>query len=486
MQRRRILEASGLAFLSSVAGCVSLGGGSGGDDENLKTVTQGQPVALDGEPVSTTETTTTEQQTQNGTTDKEPPKVSWSEERLQGNRYRVTATFKFSDATTVEVVTIDEDSIATISGKSGETVENTLVGPDTEYGPLTPARGLVVRHQDFPISDYIIGSQEDPASFEHLHGVSGRTWPEEGVLQSDVEQKSYSYKFRGESYTAEIPINKTYYEYYKNRRRVDPYGAYVSDRLDQVQLNKIADLIQGLGKSRGLSDREEVEHAIHFVQHLKYADDKVTTGYNEYPKYPLETLYEKKGDCEDTAILVVSILRAMGHDAVLLIMPGHMAAGVAGVDSLSGTSFERNGRQYYYLETTARGWEVGHIPDDYNPKNIRILPAESHPVLVYDYQIETIAGLQPPTVMGGVMNVGDAAAEDVEMRLVFTTEDETVAQKKVDVGTIKPEKMNSYEATLRPSATEPVRLNTAVFIGQKPHDTSTTGMIKPSREPFSG
>jgi hypothetical protein len=57
----------------------------------------------------------------------------------------------------------------------------------------------------------------------------------------------------------------------------------------------------------------------------------------EYPKYPLETLVEKKGDCEDQSILAAALLAAMGYEVALLILPIHVALGVAGFDSRPGS-----------------------------------------------------------------------------------------------------------------------------------------------------
>jgi hypothetical protein len=75
---------------------------------------------------------------------------------------------------------------------------------------------------------------------------------------------------------------------------------------------------------------------------LEYTSDLVTEGYDEYPRYPIETLVDKGGDCEDTAILAASIIRGMGYGVVLLVFPktadspGHCAVGVAGEAGMPG------------------------------------------------------------------------------------------------------------------------------------------------------
>ena len=105
--------------------------------------------------------------------------------------------------------------------------------------------------------------------------------------------------------------------------------------------------------------------AASFVQNLKYETER-----EEYPNYPVETLVDKGGDCEDTAILTAALLQAMGYDAVLIRFSppkegdaGHMAVGVAVTGVSGGRSYSYDGQTYYYLETTS-SWPVGEIPPD--------------------------------------------------------------------------------------------------------------------------
>jgi len=93
----------------------------------------------------------------------------------------------------------------------------------------------------------------------------------------------------------------------------------------------------------------------------------------------------QKGDCEDHAILFASIVKAMGFDVALfkLSMDGmsqHIAAGV-NVKGASGTSFEFEGKAYYYCETTSdvgdsylNSWNVGSMTWGYNLWDIVLVP----------------------------------------------------------------------------------------------------------------
>ena len=101
-------------------------------------------------------------------------------------------------------------------------------------------------------------------------------------------------------------------------------------------------------------------------------------GENEYPKYPIEMLWQGSGDCEDAAFLYISIIEAMGFDAMLMIglvkqssdedwgghawavvhVPGHSGDGWYGYGSKSGMIF-------YFVETT--GWYDGSSGVGVNP-----------------------------------------------------------------------------------------------------------------------
>ena len=112
--------------------------------------------------------------------------------------------------------------------------------------------------------------------------------------------------------------------------------------------------------------------AVRFIQSLPYVEDAVI-GYDDYPKYPIETFVERNGDCEDTSYLAAAIINAMGIDTALLLLPGHMAVGVWGSSDWSGTYYVKNGRRYYYYETTGSGWWFGEVPDEFKGMDATVI-----------------------------------------------------------------------------------------------------------------
>lgn len=64
------------------------------------------------------------------------------------------------------------------------------------------------------------------------------------------------------------------------------------------------------------SGRDEEETAVNclkwVINHIRYVEDKKTSGIAEFWYFPHETLQLRKGDCEDGAFLLYAIMRASG------------------------------------------------------------------------------------------------------------------------------------------------------------------------------
>ena len=149
----------------------------------------------------------------------------------------------------------------------------------------------------------------------------------------------------------------------KPRPRTNDYSVYVTYSLDDAPLNFLASSLSAEAEKMGFTDEQEVELALSFVQSIPYSTDIESTGLQEYPRYPIETLVEDTGDCEDHAILLGELLRSLHYDAILLEYPGeHMAVGVAEVGNMYGSYYNYNGKKYFYAETTATGFKVGNVP----------------------------------------------------------------------------------------------------------------------------
>lgn len=127
---------------------------------------------------------------------------------------------------------------------------------------------------------------------------------------------------------------------------------------------------------------QKINSALTFVQSLPYSKDRVSKGVMEYVRYPVETLVDGKGDCEDKAVLLGALLYELGVDFILLLPPDHMALGVACDGIEADRYFLFNGKAYYYLETTNVRWKIGQIPNEYNRAKFEVYPPDTSTTLI--------------------------------------------------------------------------------------------------------
>lgn len=179
----------------------------------------------------------------------------------------------------------------------------------------------------------------------------------------------YDWKYGGESYTYELRIDYEDYLHYRNMTpvsdRIQDINGHVRDRqFVTYQDEYVVRIAEDFGRmTEGMSDYDRAGFILAFTQYIEYQSDEVFMGTEEYWKYPVETLFDNGGDCEDTSILYCAIAEAMGYDTSLLLFPGHMAAGID-LDNGKGTYFSYGQHRYFYCETTSVGFSVGDKPRD--------------------------------------------------------------------------------------------------------------------------
>jgi hypothetical protein len=126
-------------------------------------------------------------------------------------------------------------------------------------------------------------------------------------------------------------------------------------------------IFKELAEENGLDRWDTARLAVRFVQSLAYENE-----VGEYPKFPDETLFDSAGDCEDTSILLAKLLSKLGFYTVLVEFDNHMGVGVAVTDMNDGYYYKHDGRNYYYIETSDWGWEIGRMPDDLKGETVDI------------------------------------------------------------------------------------------------------------------
>ena len=454
MQRRNFLRiTSGIALTGSLAGCSVLQGSS------------------------ETETPTDSNVGQNP-----DPSITWSEERLGGMDYRLAVTVQLNGAETVEIRKGVENTLLTVS-KSGT---HTVASPDSENGPAEMGRtyyAYVPRDRvDRLIGSHFVGKGDEISIPYFLNGVGGSTDPsldDTGFIERTYQQDTEI----GET-KLNLVIPEVLSKYYENRYHTRNYGAYVSDKYDDQYIDSLVRNFERYGERNGLSDIEIINRMMIFTQNLEYTKDRVSSGFDEYPKYPTETLVEKGGDCEDTCILLASMLEQFGYGTVLLAYydAGHMALGLAGEKGIPGTYVEYRGRRYYYVETTAPGWNVGEAPNDIQSEDPEVIEIDSHPVLVFSYVVN-VGGAGETTVEGSIKNVGDAPARDAQLKIEFQDRSkQTIEQGTSSRKLIQPDSEKNVELAVNPPDDTAMRAKATVLLGGSLHDSTTSGY----QEPFEG
>jgi len=178
---------------------------------------------------------------------------------------------------------------------------------------------------------------------------------------------------RGSSsrFSVSLSINQLRYNQYRRRQReLNPYlfDTYVTLSTPEVKI--LAAKLHNLGRALGYGPYQQFCLTLAFVQQaIRYTEDlsPLTNQIIEYPKYPLETLMEQCGDCEDQAILLAALLKLMGYAVALLVFPTHVALGIASFDHVRGTYVidPMSGMHYLYTETTASQWLPGEVPAEF-------------------------------------------------------------------------------------------------------------------------
>lgn len=185
----------------------------------------------------------------------------------------------------------------------------------------------------------------------------------------DEYLRKFSWEFEGRHYEIELPIRKALYDDWRAQERVLDHGKwaaeYVAGGIDQA-VRDLAHRLYSLGLPYGTY--REVHFVLTFVHHsARYELEK-----GEYPRYPTETLVDGVGDCEDFSILGAALLKLMGYEVALLLLPGHAALGVAGAEGVPGTFIEHVGQRYYYCEMTGGGWTIGQLPVGCDSEQIEV------------------------------------------------------------------------------------------------------------------
>jgi len=220
----------------------------------------------------------------------------------------------------------------------------------------------------------------------HLRG-------EEGIVE-----KSYVWHFTIDTslpnepervYQITIPSGEARYREFAERPHdVHGWNSYANYVVEGItpEIALIGEHLRRIAAEEEMTPFQLVRNVFAFTRQFEYGYDDETKGVAEYPRYPIEMLWDEIGDCECHAILAAALLRYLGFDTILLAAavntddghPNHMAVGVAGAEEMAAmpdTTFYTDastGRNYFYCEATPStlkttrespdwGWHIGEV-----------------------------------------------------------------------------------------------------------------------------
>lgn len=225
--------------------------------------------------------------------------------------------------------------------------------------------------------------------------------------------RRFEWEYKGSSWWYEATLSTGLYQYFQDRPRiqVDDWGVYATHPGNEWLTKGLADVILRDAPGLGYTDYDIVECAIVFVQSIPYTTDADTKAKSDYPRFPIETVVDGSGDCEDHAILLAAVTHALGYDVILLDYPTHMAVGIAGDPAIRGTYYQWRGKRFYYIETTSTGWTLGELPEEFEGVQAKVIELIPAPVYFCTWSYPSWRGYIPITVE--IENRGSAPAEDV-------------------------------------------------------------------------
>jgi hypothetical protein len=90
------------------------------------------------------------------------------------------------------------------------------------------------------------------------------------------------------------------------------------------------------------------------AEYVKYTPDYCKVGDHraagDYFRYPVETLFEACGDCEDSSFLYAALCKAAGLEVALVLYPDHVVPAVSG--DFQGICYEVGGGRFFPAATT--------------------------------------------------------------------------------------------------------------------------------------
>ena len=222
--------------------------------------------------------------------------------------------------------------------------------------------------------------------------------------QTEYYVREFAWDYGGNHWVWNLSIPVADYAAYKAvpdsvRTQLGPqdFGFFTTTQDSYIQT--LAQKLNQTSTQLGFGSYDEINFVLAFVQSIPYKTDNESTPYQDYPRFPVETLVDDVGDCKSHSILFASLTLAMGFGSVYINPPDHLAVGVLG-NNLQGAYWSYNDQNYYYCETTGIGFKIGQLPDQFNGQSANVYAIDETRQYVLD--LGSITSVNPmPTIFSG-------------------------------------------------------------------------------------
>jgi F0F1-type ATP synthase membrane subunit b/b' len=184
------------------------------------------------------------------------------------------------------------------------------------------------------------------------------------ILNTSLTQY-YRVSYQNRNYSWDLPVTlNSYFDFKAKIRRPKNLPAMVME--NDPALDTLVSYIKDSSLEKNLKKSETVNLVARLIQSFPRTNQDVRTPYDDYPRYPVETLVEQAADSQDAAILAAALLYRLEYEVVFFYWaePEHVAVGVY-LPSTGGYNWEYGGKSYYVLETTGTAWQLGDAPPSY-------------------------------------------------------------------------------------------------------------------------
>lgn len=166
---------------------------------------------------------------------------------------------------------------------------------------------------------------------------------------------------------------------------LEMYSFLIEHKPMLARVRYIAAYINKLSQKQCLTPLEKIQFTLDFIQepNIRFVNNgscKPINFYEDYIRYPDETLYDKEGDCYSKSLLAAMLFHLMGYNVLYMASRKfqHAAIGIevslvnlmgegdsryGSMDKINKITVLENGKHYVYCETTGDRFTIGTTID---------------------------------------------------------------------------------------------------------------------------